>query len=99
MSDVTVKQLASDVNIPEDVLLAQLKEAGVSKSTCDDPINESEKAILLAHLRESHGKKGAAAAGSGKKITLKRKTVSELQQPRREAVRLLVARPAVAEKR
>ncbi|MES9856707.1 MAG: translation initiation factor IF-2 [Sedimenticola sp.] len=81
MSDVTVKQLASDVNIPEDVLLAQLKEAGVSKSTCDDPINESEKAILLAHLRESHGKKGAAAAGSGKKITLKRKTVSELQQP------------------
>ncbi|MEJ1398396.1 MAG: translation initiation factor IF-2 [Candidatus Sedimenticola sp. (ex Thyasira tokunagai)] len=81
MSDVTVKQLASDVKIPEEVLLAQLKEAGVSKSASDDLVNESEKAKLLAHLRTSHGKKGGASTAGGKKITLKRKTVSELQQP------------------
>ncbi len=81
MSDVTVKQLASDVKIPQEILLAQLKEAGVSKSTANDLINESEKAKLLAHLRESHGKKEGSQAAGGKRITLKRKSVSELQQP------------------
>lgn len=81
MSDVTVKQLATDVKIPEELLLAQLKEAGVIKSAGGDLVNEAEKAQLLKHLRESHGKKESLAAAGGKKITLKRKSVSELQQP------------------
>lgn len=80
MSDVTVKQLAEDVGIPGELLLVQLAEAGLKKESTDDLIGEAEKNQLLTHLRESHGKKTKAAAGA-KKITLKRRSVSELQQP------------------
>lgn len=80
MSDVTVKQLAEDVGIPGELLLVQLAEAGLKKTSTDDLINETEKNQLLAHLRESHGKQNKSAAGA-KKITLKRRSVSELQQP------------------
>ncbi len=81
MSEVTVTQLAKDVGIKKDLLLAQLKEAGVDKSSADDMISDDEKSALLTHLRESHGKGTSASADPAKKITLKRKTVSELRQP------------------
>jgi translation initiation factor IF-2 len=80
MSEVTVKQLAEDVGIPVDLLLSQLDEAGLKKVGADDSVSEEEKLKLLTHLRESHGKKKETAA-TGRKITLKRKTVSELRQP------------------
>jgi translation initiation factor IF-2 len=80
MSEVTVKQLAEDVGIPVDLLLSQLDEAGLKKIGADDSVSEKEKLQLLTHLRESHGKKKESAA-TGRKITLKRKTVSELRQP------------------
>jgi len=79
MSEVKVKQLAEDVGIPVDLLLSQLEKAGVNKSNGEDMVTEDEKSQLLTHLRESHGKK--ESDGSGRKITLKRKSVSELQQP------------------
>ncbi|MCP3869945.1 MAG: translation initiation factor IF-2 [Gammaproteobacteria bacterium] len=81
MSDVTVKQLAGDVGIPADVLLAQLGKAGLPKSGVEDVISEAEKRQLLIHLREKHGKHTDPSLGGPKKITLKRKTVSELRQP------------------
>ncbi len=82
MSDVSVKQLADDVGIPVDALLGQLEQAGLPKGGADDSISESEKRKLLEHLRESHGAVGAEAQGeSPRKITLRRKTVSELRQP------------------
>lgn len=79
MSEVTVKQLAKDVGIPVDRLLQQLSEAGLSKASADDAVTVDEKMRLLNHLRESHGKK--TTLGEGSKITLKRKTVSELKLP------------------
>jgi translation initiation factor IF-2 len=81
MSDVKVKQLAGDVGIPVDTLLSQLEKAGVKKKDGEDVVTEAEKSQLLAHLRESHGKKAGEGSGSARKITLKRKSVSELQQP------------------
>ncbi len=81
MSEVKVKQLATDVGIPVDLLLSQLEKAGLKKSDGEDIVTESEKSQLLAHLRESHGKKDADGVASGRKITLKRKSVSELRQP------------------
>ncbi len=81
MSEVKVKQLAGDVGIPVDLLLSQLEKAGLNKSDGEDMVTETEKAKLLAHLRESHGKEDTARSGSGRKITLKRKSVSELRQP------------------
>jgi len=80
MSNKTVRQLAEVVKIPLERLLEQLKEAGLSASAPDDVINEDEKMQLLAHLRKRHGKDEGAAEGSLKRVTLKRRTVSELKQ-------------------
>ncbi len=81
MSDKTVKELAKMVKIPLDRFLEQLKEAGVLASSPDDLIDEDERVKLLAHLRKMHGKKeGKTKESSPKKITLKRRKVSELQQ-------------------
>ncbi len=80
MSEVSVAQLANDVRIPVDRLLNQLAEAGITKESGDDVISEKEKRDLLTFLRESHGKK-ATTGETASKITLKRKSVSELKQP------------------
>jgi len=80
MSNKTVRQLAEVVKIPLERLLEQLKEAGLSASAPDDVINEDEKMQLLAHLRKRHGKDEGALEGSLKRVTLKRRTVSELKQ-------------------
>ncbi len=80
MSNKTVRQLAEVVKIPLERLLEQLKEAGLSASAPDDVINEDEKMQLLAHLRKRHGKDEGAVEGSLKRVTLKRRTVSELKQ-------------------
>ena len=82
MSEVTVKQLASTVGIPVERLLAQLNEAGIRASGEDATLTEQEKLQLLGYLRRSHGKaepEGGSAAPS--RVTLKRKSVTELRQP------------------
>lgn len=56
-SDVTVKQLATTVNIPVERLLAQLNEAGIAADAAEATITEQEKLQLLNYLRRSHGKK------------------------------------------
>ncbi len=91
MSEVKISQLASDVGIPVDRLLQQLGEAGVSKSSADDMITEQEKMALLNHLRRSHGKeeKKETVAGGDRKITLKRKSTTELRQPTSSGARAL----------
>ncbi len=77
MAEVTVKQLAEVVGTPIDKLLVQLSEAGVKKSNELDAISDEEKKQLLTHLRRAHGKDDAPSAT--KKITLRRKRVSELK--------------------
>ena len=79
MAEVTVKQLAEVVGIPVDRLLVQLGEAGLGERKADEVISDDDKLELLTHLRNSHGKK-AAAGDEPKKITLRRKSVSELKQ-------------------
>ena len=80
MSEVTVSQLASDVGIPIDRLLKQLNDAGLKKQSADDVISEQEKVELLNHLRRSHGKtEKEMGESNSKKVTLKRRTTSELR--------------------
>ncbi len=79
MSSVTISQLASDVGVPVDRLIKQLNEAGIKKSSQSDEVSAEEKKQLLEYLRSSHGAETKAAEG-GRKITLKRKTTSELSQ-------------------
>ncbi len=85
MNEVTIKQFAADVGIPVDRLLSQLSEAGMDKKDPDASISEEEKVNLLNYLRDSHGKSGNLVTGEPKKITLKRKTVSQLRQPATQA--------------
>jgi translation initiation factor IF-2 len=79
MSDVTVHQLAEVLNLPLDRLMAQLGDAGISVSSADQSISNTEKMKLLGFLRRSHGKVEKAEEATPKQITLKRKTVSELK--------------------
>jgi translation initiation factor IF-2 len=75
---VTVRQFAEVLRVPVDRLLTQLREAGLAHKETEDRISEEEKVQLLEHLRSRHGKGGAAEEPSPARITLKRKTVSEI---------------------
>ena len=89
MAETTVQELADVFRMPVDKLLARLGESGLPHTEADQRINDQEKAQLLTHLRRLHGKGGGESAAP-RKITLKRKSVSELklasQQGRRKTV-------------
>lgn len=78
MTQVTVQQLAEVVGTPVDKLLEQLNDAGLTFSQPEQVISDSEKLQLLEHLRQSRGSK-LASASEGKKITLRRKSTSQLK--------------------
>ncbi|MDX1594087.1 MAG: translation initiation factor IF-2 [Gammaproteobacteria bacterium] len=81
MSESTVKQLAEVVGIPVDRLLTQFAEAGLAKDGPDAAVNDQEKVTLLQFLRAAHGKETTAdPTRTPRKVTLKRKSVSELRQ-------------------
>jgi translation initiation factor IF-2 len=61
--------------------MEQLADAGIQAKDPEDKISDQEKSKLLQHLRESHGKKKTAGISTPSKVTLRRKTVSELRQP------------------
>ncbi len=81
MSEVTVTQFAETIGVPVDRLVGQLKDAGVSATAADSIIGDDDKVKLLDYLRQKHGtEKPEAVEDSGpKKITLKRRTTSELK--------------------
>ena len=79
MTEVTVKQFADVVGVPSDRLLVQLGDAGLSVSDENATITDSEKTQLLDFLRQSHGRRGSLSAGGASKVTLKRKTQTELR--------------------
>ena len=60
-------------------LLVQFEEAGIEVGDADATITDEQKMDLLAHLRKSHGNKGQLGIAEPKKITLKRKTHSEIK--------------------
>ncbi|TNF90171.1 MAG: translation initiation factor IF-2, partial [Gammaproteobacteria bacterium] len=76
MANVTAKQLSEVIGISIEKLLDQLKTAGVEVSGADDPISDEDKMKLLESLRSSHGK---TEVSGPKKITLRRKSKSELK--------------------
>ncbi len=74
MIEVTVKQFAETVGIPVERLQEQLTEAGIATKGPEDPITDHEKTQLLGYLRRSRGE-----AAEPQRITLKRKTTSEIR--------------------
>ena len=81
MSGVSVRQLAEVLDVPVDRLLTQLGKAGMAFEDPDQTVSDDEKMRLLDFLRNTHGSGGVQPGTEPKKITLKRKTVSELKQP------------------
>ena len=80
MADVTVEQFAEVLKVPVDKLLSQLDEAGIKVSGSEDTISDDAKLELLTHLRRSHGQDDTpATAAAPRRITLKRKSQSELR--------------------
>ena len=77
MASNNVAQFATELKMPADLLLTQLRSAGVEKSSTSDPLSKDDKDKLLNHLRRTHG---AAADMEKKKITLTRKETSEIKQ-------------------
>ncbi|TFL09352.1 translation initiation factor IF-2 [Pusillimonas caeni] len=74
MSSNTVAQFAVELKMPANVLLEQLRAAGVELQSVDDGVTDSDKAKLLESLRRAHG------ASEGQKITLTRRQTSEIRQ-------------------
>jgi len=78
MSQVTVSQLAEVLGISVDKLVQQMSKANINLTSGDDAVSNDDKKKLLAHLRSAHGKSESDATAP-RKVTLKRKTMSELR--------------------
>jgi translation initiation factor IF-2 len=76
MAKVNVAQFATELKLPVEKLVEQLKAAGVKKALSEETaLTEGDKTKLLDYLRKSHG------AGEGKKrITLTRRQTSEIRK-------------------
>ncbi|RTZ44478.1 translation initiation factor IF-2 [Candidimonas sp. SYP-B2681] len=70
----TVAQFAVELKMPANILLDQLRSAGVELKSVDDAVTDADKAKLLESLRRAHG------GSEGKKITLTRRQTSEIRQ-------------------
>ena len=77
MSNTTVSEFANELKKPVETLLEQLKGAGVPKAAAGDVLTDSDKQSLLSFLQTSHG---TAGVGERKKITLTKKSTTEIKQ-------------------
>jgi translation initiation factor IF-2 len=77
MAVTTVAQFAAQLNRATTALLEQLHSAGVAKQSPEDALTEADKERLLEFLRNQHG---SSAGAERKKITLTRKSTSEIKQ-------------------
>jgi translation initiation factor IF-2 len=75
MVKLNVAQFATELGLPAALLLEQLKASGVNKEHETDSLSETDKAQLLAHLRQAHG-----AEKPAKKITLIRRETTEIKK-------------------
>jgi translation initiation factor IF-2 len=80
MAHTTIEGFAQQIGVPPETLLRQLVAAGISEKNPGDVLNDEEKLTLLSYLRSNHGGEDAVAR---KKITLKRKSTSQVTQSSR----------------
>ncbi len=97
MGTSNVAQFADELKLRPELLLDQLRAAGVDKSSVQDQLSETDKAKLLDYLRRQHG------AGGSNKITLTRRQTSEIKQAdstgRARTIQVEVKKKRVFEKR
>jgi len=78
MSKTTVKSFAEKIGVPAETLVKQLVSAGIAAKGVDDSLTDDEKMSLLTFLRGSTEEEPAK-----KRITLNRKSTSEVKQKSR----------------
>lgn len=77
MASNNVAQFATELKMSADLLLTQLRGAGVEKKSTSDSLTKEDKDRLLEHLRRSHG---SSVDIEKKKITVTRKETTEIKQ-------------------
>ena len=70
MKDISVQELAKIVGTPEDKILLQMKEAGLTQTSASDLVTDQDKKILLEYLKGQQAK-------TSKTISLKKKKPTE----------------------
>ncbi len=85
MAQITVKAFAERIGVPSETLLRQLNAAGIDGKTPADALSEEEKVTLLSFLRG-----GEEQAPTRKKISVKRKSTSQITQNPRSGARYTV---------
>ncbi|MEY3745942.1 MAG: translation initiation factor, partial [Pseudomonadota bacterium] len=76
MGQSTVTKFAEELGLPVDLLIEQLKSAGVNKSVAEDSLSEIDKSALLEYLRKEHGQTQVPK----NKITLTHKQNKEIKK-------------------
>src|SRR5690606_28500779 len=80
MANTTTEGVARQIGLPSATLLRQLVAAGIADKSPGDELSDEEKLTLLTYLRGHHG---GEDAGGRRKITLKRKSTSQVMQTSR----------------
>ncbi|MEA1889995.1 MAG: translation initiation factor IF-2 [Pseudomonadota bacterium] len=80
MSETNIKNFAEKIGVEPEHLLTQLTAAGIKGKKVGDDLTNDEKMLLLKHLS---GNAGAELPKSRSKITLSRRTTSEVRQTSR----------------
>ncbi len=80
MSTITIKAFAQQIGIEPERVVKQLGDAGVAGKTVEDSLRDEEKRQLLDFLRGGSAAASKESSAGRGKITLKKKTNSEIQQ-------------------
>ena len=76
MGQTNVQQFAGELGLQPELLLEQLRAAGVEKKASTDLLTEQDKTRLLEYLRKMHG-----GGEEGKqKITLTKRETTEIRK-------------------
>ncbi|MCX7945811.1 MAG: translation initiation factor IF-2 [Hydrogenophilus sp.] len=73
MKSENVRELAAELGVEVERLIAQLREAGVAVRDADSSLSASDKEQLLSYLKRQHG------GGEERRITLKRKETTAIR--------------------
>ncbi len=89
MSEISIADFAATIGVNQQRLVSQLSEAGIQVQDGEDTISDESKVKFLAYLRDKHGttqqperavEEKKAGDSTPKKVTLKRRSTSELRQ-------------------
>lgn len=80
MAEVVVKRFAEQIGVEESRLLQQLEAAGIPGKSLEDMLSDQEKEKLLGYLK---GEANGTTGEPGQRVTLKRRTTSQVRQTSR----------------